>query len=149
MAFLPKTAVFFSSFYSVWINSWNDLFFTLFYVSRRKYWLRANFRFLFLMDLRFGMSWTRLDYFWKMSVSVFLYMCDKNFGASVAQELMNRISWKFIFRIIPTLISVWTFGGNHWTDGAAIKRFPDLSGCTDLGFYWMKLHKIYIQDIYY
>ena len=44
-------------------------FFTFFYVSRRKYWFRANFRFPVLDGFtRFGMSWTRFDYFWKMSV---------------------------------------------------------------------------------
>ena len=35
-------------------------------------------------------------------VSVCLGVCDKNFVASVARELMNRISWNFIFNIPPT-----------------------------------------------
>ena len=32
-------------------------------------------------------------------------------------------------------ISLSTFSGNRSTDGAAIERFPDFLGCTDLGFY--------------
>ena len=110
--------LYFKSFYSFIFSSrnfrspWHSLvsFITFFYVSWRKYWFRANFRFpVFDGFTRFGMSWTRFDYFWKMSVSlsVCLCVCDKNFVASVARELMNRISWNFIFNITPTLISVY------------------------------------------
>ena len=50
-------------------TQWMAFFFTLFYISRRKYWFRANFRFpVFDGFTCFGMSWTRFDYFWKMSV---------------------------------------------------------------------------------
>ena len=31
-----------------------------------------------------------------------LSVCDKNFVGSVAQELLNKISWNFIFSIPPT-----------------------------------------------
>ena len=82
--------------------------FIFFYISRKKYWFRANFWFpVFHGFTCFGMSWTRFDYFWKMSVclsvcvSVCLCVCDKNFVASVARELMNRISWNFVFSITP------------------------------------------------
>ena len=54
---------------------WN--FFTFFYISRRKYWFRANFRFpVFDGFTRFGMSWTRFHYFWKISfcLCVSVYM---------------------------------------------------------------------------
>ena len=78
------------------------------YMSRKKYWFRANFPFpVFDGITRFGMSWTRFDYFWKMSVCVCVSVCvscvwEKNFVPSVAQELMNRISWNFIFSITST-----------------------------------------------
>ena len=66
--------------------------FTLFYTNRRKYWFHANFRFLFFDRFTcFGMSWTRFHYFWKMSVCVHVYVCEKNFVASVARELIKRI----------------------------------------------------------
>ena len=82
-------------------------FLTFFYIDRRKYWFRANFRFpVFDRFTRFGMSWTRFDYFWKMSVClsvcVSVCVCDKNFVASVARELMHGISRNFILSITPT-----------------------------------------------
>ena len=78
---------------------------TFFYVSRRKYWFRAKFRFpVFDGFTRFGISWTRFNYFWKMSVclSVCLHVCDKNFVAKVTRELMHGISWNFIVSITLT-----------------------------------------------
>ena len=43
--------------------------FTFFYISRKKYWFCANFRFpVFDGFTRFGMSWTLFDYFWKIFV---------------------------------------------------------------------------------
>ena len=87
-------------------------FITFFYVNRRKYWFRANFRLPFFDRFtRFGMSWTRFDYFWKMSVceSVCVFICvsvcvfvKKKFVASVARELMHSIIWNFIFSDIVT-----------------------------------------------
>ena len=49
------------------------------------------FDFWFLMDLQ-ALGWPEHDLtiFWKISVC--LCVCDKNFVASAAQELMNRIS---------------------------------------------------------
>ena len=90
-------------------------FFTFFYVCRRKYWFRKNI-WLLVFDgfTRFGMSWTRFHYFWKMSVclslclfvclSVYLSvcLCDKNFVANVTQEQLHWISWNFICNIILT-----------------------------------------------
>ena len=67
------------------------LFFTFFYVNRGKYWFRKkNFDLQFLIDLHvFGRSVHDLTTFRKrLSVCV----CDKNFVASAARELMNRIS---------------------------------------------------------
>ena len=55
-----------------------SFFITFFHISRRKYWFRANFRFLIFDGFtRFGMSWTRFDYFWKMGVclSVCVSVC--------------------------------------------------------------------------
>ena len=82
--------------------------FTFFCINRRKYSFRKKLRQpVFDKFTRFGMSWTRFDYFWKMSVclsvclSVRLCACDKNFVASVARELKHRISWNFIFNITP------------------------------------------------
>ena len=63
--------------------------FTFCYINRRKYLFRANFQLPVLGGFTlFGISWTRFDYFWKMSVC--LCVCDKNFVASVAQELMHN-----------------------------------------------------------
>ena len=66
-------------------------FFTFFYINRRKYWFCANFWFpVFDGFACFVISWTRFDYFWKnVSVSVCIW---QKIVASVAQELMNRIS---------------------------------------------------------
>ena len=52
------------------------LFITFFCINRKKYWCRVNFRFpVFGGFTRFGMSWTRFDYFWKMSVCVSVCLC--------------------------------------------------------------------------
>ena len=84
-------------FFTLWIRNafFSDLFyfcklFTFFYINRRMYWFRANFLFPVFDGLtRFRMSWTRFDYFWKISVC--MCVCDKNFVASVAQKLIDRI----------------------------------------------------------
>ena len=36
-----------------------------------------------------------------------VYVWDKNFEASVAQELNHRISWHFVFSVIKTEIDVY------------------------------------------
>ena len=50
--------------------------------------------------------WDVLNTIWlfleNVCLSVCLCVCDKNFVASVAQELMHEISWNFIFSITPT-----------------------------------------------
>ena len=99
------------------------LIFTFFYVSRRKYWFRANIRFLVFDGLtRFGMSWTRIDYFSKKSV----YVCDINFVASAARELMNRISWNLIL-VSPQhkLVSFnfWWKSFNRWRYNQTFSEF--------------------------
>ena len=54
----------------------NAHIFTFFYISRKKYWFRANFRFLVFDGFtHFRMSWTRFDYFWKMSVCLSVCLC--------------------------------------------------------------------------
>ena len=74
-------------------------FFTFLYINKRKHRFRANFRLpVFDEFTRFGMSWTRFDYFWKMSIC--LCKGDKNFVVSVARKLLHRISWNFIVRAI-------------------------------------------------
>ena len=76
-------------------------FFTFFYVCRRKYWFRKNI-WLLVFDgfTRFGMSWTGFDYFGIILMSVCLCVCKKRFVASVDRELIDRIAWNFIFRVI-------------------------------------------------
>ena len=77
----------------------ND-FFTLFYINRKKYWFRANFRLLVFDGFtRFGMSW---KWIWLFLENVCLFVSDKNFVACVAWKPMNRIPWNFIFRVPPT-----------------------------------------------
>ena len=50
--------------------------FTFFYINRKKYWLHENFRLpVFDRFTRFRMSWTRFDYFWKMSVCLCVCVC--------------------------------------------------------------------------
>ena len=69
-------------------------FFIFFYINWIKYWFRKNFRFpVFDGFTRFRISWTRFDYFWKMSVCK--CVCDKNFVASVSRELITKISLNF------------------------------------------------------
>ena len=73
---------------------WKLLIFTFFYISRRKYWFRANFRFpVFDGFTRFGMSWTRFDYFWKMcvcvSVCVWQKFCGKCRSRTYARNFMK------------------------------------------------------------
>ena len=86
------------------LHNWNKLI-TFFHTNWRKYWFLENFR-LSIFDgfMRLRMSWTRFDYFWKMSgclsVRLCMCVCDKNFTASVAQKLRNRISLNFILRVI-------------------------------------------------
>ena len=63
-------------------------YFTFFYINRRKHWFRQNFRFpVFDGFIRFGISWSRFDYFWKMSVclSVRLSLC-LSIGVSVCMR---------------------------------------------------------------
>ena len=59
------------------------MFFTFFYISRRKFWFRANFRFpVFDGFTRFGCPVHNLSISGKC-----LCVSDKYFVASVAQEL--------------------------------------------------------------
>ena len=61
--------------------------FIFFYVSRRMYWFRANFRFPdFDGFIHFEMSRTRFYYFQKMSIC--LCVCDKKFMESVTQKVI-------------------------------------------------------------
>ena len=39
--------------------------------------------------------------------SVCVFVCDKNFVSSLTQELIDKISWNFIFSIILTYIYVY------------------------------------------
>ena len=67
-------------------NCWTSYsVFNFFYINRRKNWLRENFRFpVFDGFKRFGMSWSRFDYFWKKPVCLRVY--GKNFVASLPQK---------------------------------------------------------------
>ena len=62
---------------------------SIFYI-RRKYLNRGYFCLLVINGLaRFGMSWTRFHYFYKMSVH--LSVCDTNFEAVLEQKLMAEL----------------------------------------------------------
>ena len=70
---------------------------------------------------------TRLDDFCKIAVCV----CDKNFVASIAQELIESILWNFPFSVIVTQIEL---GENRSADGAVVRLSPYFMGEADIGF---------------
>ena len=53
--------------------------------------------------------------------------CDKSFVASVTQELMHRILWDFLCRVIDINWCLSTFDENHLTGGAVVELFADLN----------------------
>ena len=56
-------------------------FFIFFFINWKKFYFRANFRLSFFDGFtRFGMSWKRFDYFWKMSVWLSVCMWQKFCG---------------------------------------------------------------------
>ena len=67
-----------------------------------------------LVSCKFSISGFRWIYtFWHVLNTIWLFLenvclsmclcvCDKNFVASVARELMHEISWNFIFSILLT-----------------------------------------------
>ena len=117
--FLANVCYFYKTFQSV-----DFLFifiiFTLFYINRRKYWFRANFRFpVFDGFTRFRMSWSRFDYFGKMSDCL---CATKNILASIARELTTRISWKFTFEIFLSQILAFQFLLKRWRYSQTFSR---------------------------
>ena len=71
---------------------YNTFFFftTFFCINRRKYWFQENFRHLvFDRFTCFGMSWTRFEFFWKMSVCVWQKFCGKCSSRTNAQNFMK------------------------------------------------------------
>ena len=70
-------------------------FFTFFWVNRRKYWFRKNFRLPFFDGFAcFGMSWTQFDYFWKMSVCLSVCMWQKFCGkCSLRTNALNLMKF--------------------------------------------------------
>ena len=89
-----------------WCFKFREQFFTFFYINRRKYWFRPNFRIPVFDGLtRFGMSWSRFEYIWKMSVcpSVCLCVCDKKFVPSVARELIHQNFMKLYHSFTPVI----------------------------------------------
>ena len=78
------------------------LFSPLFFTTEESIGFVKIFDFRFLMDLHvLGCPDGNLTISGKC-LSVYLCVSDKNFVASVARELMNRISWNFKFSITPT-----------------------------------------------
>ena len=78
----------------------------------------------------FGMFWTRFHYFYKMSVSLSVFVCDTNFVTMLEQKLMGRIEWNFIFSCILTLnlqlhlISSWLdFGAYRSRSSTVVQNF--------------------------
>ena len=79
------------SFINIFQQNWKCLlFFTFFYINRRKHWFRANLwfpvfgRFMFWDVLNTTISGKCLSFR--------LCVCDRNLVASVTRELMHRIS---------------------------------------------------------
>ena len=72
------------------INLNLDNIFAFFYINRKKYWFRENFRIpVFDGFTRFRVSWTRFDYFWKMSLCVWQKFCAKCNSRTNAQNFMK------------------------------------------------------------
>ena len=78
-----------------------------------------------------------------MTVKISRYFCS--FSLNKFHLMHSFFCWWL--RLPSDILRNWhTFGGNRSTDGAAIKRFLDFLGCSDLGFYWMISHKnLYIR----
>ena len=98
--------------------------FTFFYINRRKCWFRANFRFPVLMDFD-GCPEHEWDIFGKC-MSFCLCVCDKNFVASLARELMNRIH-ETLYLVSPQhklgSINFWWKSFNRWRCNQTFSRF--------------------------
>ena len=83
---------------------------TIFKFPTSKFFLLFSFKKKVLISWKFSTSvfwwiYTFLDVLNTIRLfleNVCLYVCDKNFVASVARELMNRISWNFMFSITST-----------------------------------------------
>ena len=120
--------------------------FAYFYINGKNIGLVQILDFRFLMDLHIlGCPERDLTISGKclwVCVSVSLCVCDKNFVASIARELMTIILWNFIFSITPTEISVHQLLLKIVQEMALQSNiFQIFLGCADLGFYWMKLYK--------
>ena len=131
-------------------NAWYSFIFTFFYINRRKYWFRANFRFsVFDGFTRFGMSWTRFDYFWRMcvclSVCVSLCVCDKNFVTSVARDRINRILLNFLVRVIIIYQFLMKIGQLMLLWLRISPEFFDKYITVSFGWNYTKIH---VQNIY-
>ena len=110
------------------------IFFAFFYINRRKYSFRANFPFpVFDGFTHFGCPEDDLTIFGK-SLSVYLW---QNFLACVVRELLNRISWNFMFSIIPIQISVCQLLVEMVLCKQTFSRFL---GWADLRFLLIKSH---------
>ena len=83
--------------------------FSFFYINKKKVlnsrkFSTSGFRWVYTF-------WDILNTIWLFLENVFLSaclcVCDKKFLASAARELMNRISWNFVFSITPVKINFY------------------------------------------
>ena len=74
-------------------------FFTFFYIYKKK--ILDSGKFSTSGFWWFYMFWNVLNTIWlfRENVCLSVCVCDKNFMASVARELIHRISWNFVFRV--------------------------------------------------
>ena len=87
---------------SIMLKLWCVLIFTFFYIKRIQ-----NYRFpVFDGFTRFGMSWTRFDYFWKMSVCLCVCLCvcvRQKFCGNYVSKTNAQNFIKFCIKCYPSL----------------------------------------------
>ena len=88
------------------------------------------------------MSWTRIEYFWKMSVCLWVCMCMhvwQKFCGKCNSRVNKQNFMKFYIKFYPnTHWCLWTMSKNRFTGGAVVAVFPKFFGYVDLGFYTQK-----------
>ena len=114
-------------------NIFSVMFFSFFYVNRRNVRFRINF-WLQVFDgfTCFGMSWTRFDYFWKMTVCLCVWQkfCGKCSSKTVPQNF--TMFYILCYPNINWILSI--FGENRSIGGSVVLLFPKILGYADLDF---------------
>ena len=119
----------------------NLCFFTFFFIKRSKNSFQKKIRFPGIAEFAsFGMSWIRLGYFYKMSVYLFVF--DKNFVASVTRKQIHKISCNFIFNYALAWIDIYKLLVTIIQQQLLSFGFPEFWGKTNFCLCCIESHKI-------